>query len=161
ARADLRETAGPIHRSGPFQYRAAPARRQVDPPPRLPSRGQRRPPSYGDGARQRVLEGHRIVRIAAILREQEVDYLLRTRQAADVSRENAIGAHLHVLTPLGSEPESDPPIFNSTARRRRRIPRWFVSTARRRQRRPRLRPPGGAGRFARSMHRPGDSLPEP
>jgi hypothetical protein len=48
--------------------------------------------SIADGACHGVVELRRVVGLTAILREQQIDYVLRTREAPDVGCENAVGA---------------------------------------------------------------------
>ena len=66
-----------------------------------------------DAALHRRVERACVVRLAAILREQEIDHFLRPRQAAHVRRQNPICAHFHpdlrLAGPLrGSRPTDAP-----------------------------------------------------
>src|SRR5690606_16992639 len=48
----------------------------------------------------RELEFGRVIGLAALLPEQHVDHRLRPRQTADMGRENAVGAELHMDSPV-------------------------------------------------------------
>ena len=48
------------------------------------------------GLLQQVIEQSSVVLVTAILREQHVDNLPRSRKAADVCGEDAIGGHLEI-----------------------------------------------------------------
>src|SRR5271170_2827635 len=52
-----------------------------------------------DGTPHRRIKVRRLERLASILREQDVNDLLRTRQAADMCSENAVGISDHDYRP--------------------------------------------------------------